>query len=82
MALSYFVYISHPFLETGIKKLVAIKNGSPPGMGSLKCSLNHFISKDKVSKVWRRNLKPSGRTVTYSCRACVRGMYVSMNLPG
>ena len=40
-----------------------------PGMGSLKCSLNHLNKLVKPSKVCWRNRKPSGSTVINSCLA-------------
>jgi len=52
-----------------------------PGIGSRKCSLNHFINWPNVSKVCFLNRKPSGVTVTNSCRTLSLGMYVIMNLP-
>lgn len=44
-----------------------------PGTGSLKCSLNHFMSRLSVSWFCLRNLNPSGVTDTNSCRALLRG---------
>ena len=42
MALSYFVYLSHPLLETGIKKLVAIKTLIPINFSGHRKVLIYF----------------------------------------
>lgn len=45
-----------------------------PGIGSLKCSLNHLKRAFNVAWIRPRYLNPSGVTETYSIRGLVRGI--------
>ena len=53
-----------------------------PGIGSLKCSLNHLNKPFKVACTLPRYLNPSGVTLIYSTRGLTRGRYPRKNFPG